>query len=222
MSSRYETSRYEADFGELRGADEREREISLGTATILGIFFALALVCALFFGFGYSLGRKSAQTSPVIATNAPAAVENATPKSPAQKLSGGKPSSADSPESSDTVVVQDAAPKPALSAHADASDEPQVPQPTTPPPPAPAHVAAPSTVAMGTAGSVMVQVAAVSHQEDADLLVGALKRKGYNVAVRQVPQDKLLHVQIGPFATKKEAVAMQQRLQTDGYNAIVK
>ena len=29
-----------------------DREISLGTPTILGIFFVLALVCALFFGFG--------------------------------------------------------------------------------------------------------------------------------------------------------------------------
>jgi hypothetical protein len=27
--------------------------------TILGIFFALALLCAVFFGFGYSLGRRS-------------------------------------------------------------------------------------------------------------------------------------------------------------------
>jgi cell division septation protein DedD len=68
----------------------------------------------------------------------------------------------------------------------------------------------------------LVQVAAVSHQEDADVLVTALKRRGYNVTVRHEPQDKLLHVQIGPFATKKEADAMRQHLQTDGYNAIVK
>ena len=43
------------------------------------------------------------------------------------------------------------------------------------------------------------------------------------VAIRREPQDKLFHVQIGPFATKKEADAMRQHLQTDGYNsAIVK
>jgi hypothetical protein len=40
----------------------RDREISLGTSTLIGVFFALALVCSAFFGFGYSLGRKSAQT----------------------------------------------------------------------------------------------------------------------------------------------------------------
>ena len=58
--------------------------------------------------------------------------------------------------------------------------------------------------------------------EDADVLVNALKHRGYNVAIRHEPQDKLLHVQIGPFPTKKDADAMKQRLQTDGYNAIVK
>ena len=40
---------------------ETDREISLGIPAILGIFFALALLCACFFGFGYTMGRKSAQ-----------------------------------------------------------------------------------------------------------------------------------------------------------------
>jgi DedD protein len=63
----------------------------------------------------------------------------------------------------------------------------------------------------------------MSHQEDADVVAVDLKRRGYAVAIRHEPQDKLLHVQIGPFASKKEADAMRQRLQTDGYNnAIVK
>jgi cell division septation protein DedD len=70
--------------------------------------------------------------------------------------------------------------------------------------------------------SSVVQVAAVSHQEDADILLNALKRRGYNVAVHHEPQDKLLHVQIGPLATRKDADAMRQRLLADGYNAIVK
>jgi cell division septation protein DedD len=67
-----------------------------------------------------------------------------------------------------------------------------------------------------------VQVAAVSHQEDADILLNALKRRGYSVAVHHEPQDKLLHVQIGPLPTRKDADAMRQRLLADGYNAIVK
>ena len=50
--------------------DTGDHEISLGTPTILGIFFALALVCAAFFGFGYTLGRRSAP-APVVTTDPP-------------------------------------------------------------------------------------------------------------------------------------------------------
>ena len=68
----------------------------------------------------------------------------------------------------------------------------------------------------------MVQVAAVSHQEDAQLLVGALRARGYSVSARSTAGDSFIHVQVGPFHDKKEADAMRQRLLTDGYNAIVK
>jgi len=49
-----------------------------------------------------------------------------------------------------------------------------------------------------------------------------MQKKGYAVAVHQVPQDKLLHVQIGPFADRAAADAMRQRVLADGFNAIVK
>lgn len=70
--------------------------------------------------------------------------------------------------------------------------------------------------------TAVVQIAAVSHQEDAEMLATTLKRKGYSVGIRNEPQDKLLHVQIGPFPSKKEAEAMRLKLQADGFNAIVK
>lgn len=38
-----------------------DREVTLNTGTVLALFFALALICAVFFGFGYSMGRKSTQ-----------------------------------------------------------------------------------------------------------------------------------------------------------------
>jgi cell division septation protein DedD len=67
----------------------------------------------------------------------------------------------------------------------------------------------------------MVQVAAVSHQEDADVLVGALRKRGYAVTARREPSDGLIHVRIGPFATHDEASRICARLLDDGYNAIV-
>jgi len=68
----------------------------------------------------------------------------------------------------------------------------------------------------------MVQVAAVSNPADAEVLIGALTKRGYTVAARHEPNDSFLHVQIGPLATHADAVAMRQKLLNDGYNAILK
>ena len=68
----------------------------------------------------------------------------------------------------------------------------------------------------------MVQVAAVSKQEDADALVKALRKKEYPVFVVTQADNKLFHVQVGPFSQQKDAEAMRAKLAGDGYNAIIK
>jgi cell division septation protein DedD len=68
----------------------------------------------------------------------------------------------------------------------------------------------------------MVQIATLSSQDVANILLASLQKKGYSAAVRHEPQDNLLHVQIGPFATRQDAVAMQQRVLADGFNSIIK
>ena len=67
----------------------------------------------------------------------------------------------------------------------------------------------------------MVQIAAVSHPEDAEVLVNALRKRGYAVIARREVGDNLIHVQTGPFANRNDANAMRQKLLNDGYNAIV-
>jgi cell division septation protein DedD len=69
----------------------------------------------------------------------------------------------------------------------------------------------------------MVQVAAVSKKEDADALVGALRKKNYAVVVSSnEPHDQLYHVQVGPFAEVKDAEGARAKLVSDGYNPILK
>jgi DedD protein len=224
------------DLQDLRESDGRDREISLGTATIIGIFFVLALLCAVFFGFGYSMGRRSAQTvvnpseaSPV----ADSADSKPSPGSPANPSVTGSAVHKDAADGSDDSTASSgsatasAPPSPqpvTTNTRYDATPRPQATsiKPVSMPRPAVAATAIPAPVAVPGLGSIVVQVAAVSHQEDATVLTNALKKRGYTVAIRQVPQDKLLHVQIGPFANKKDADAMRQRLLADGYNAIVK
>jgi cell division septation protein DedD len=68
----------------------------------------------------------------------------------------------------------------------------------------------------------MVQIMTLSSREDAETMVAALKRQGYNAAVNHDPADPLLHLEVGPFKSKSDAEAMRQRLLMDGYNATVR
>ncbi|NYF81334.1 SPOR domain-containing protein [Granulicella arctica] len=210
---------------DLDDSDQREREISLGTTTILGIFLALALICAAFFGFGYSLGRRSAQPNPA---NAPASKAESTPDSAFSNFKSAPAPSSTAVSDTPAPTASDSDAQPTASSTSDeqpaSKEEVALPQPAKPairaaqpvafPPPS----AAPAT----SAGGPVVQISATSRRGDADALIAALKRKGYDASIRQAPQDSLFHVQIGPFPSKKEADAMRQRLDGDGYKAIVK
>ena len=47
-----------------------DSEITVGTGKMVGVFVALVIVCALFFGFGYSVGRGAAVSASVKAAPA--------------------------------------------------------------------------------------------------------------------------------------------------------
>jgi DedD protein len=200
-----------------------EREISLGTPTLLGIFFALALICACFFGFGYTMGRKSAP-SPLVAASTPGASFGAS-----KPAAGSPANSAASHATSSDFVNPSAAPVAAQAVSLPIAASPAAKNAASPAdgmiagdkaPPAPAPQSA-SAAAQPT-GSFVVQVAAVSSQDVANILLASLEKRGYSVGVHHEAQDKLLHVQIGPFADRKAAEAMRQRVLVDGFNAIVK
>ncbi len=219
------------------------KEITLSTASLLGIFFGLVLVCGVFFGFGYSLGRGTEQGTKTASLGAGAASKGA--------------------EADDTTAAANPEPPPAVRSQEDAPEKPVVPvvvkhakpvdaeeaaaEDPAPAPPKhvsqalvaatqsiaqpkpsariapPVTITAPVAPAAGPApGQPMVQIAAVARQEDADVLVSALRQRGYGVVVRNEPQDKLLHVQVGPFADRTQATVMKQKLLSDGYNAIIK
>ena len=74
---------------------------------------------------------------------------------------------------------------------------------------------------MPGAGTLMVQVAAVSNAEDADVLAGALRKRGYPATAHRDAADGMIHVRIGPFSTRDDANKWRMKLLNDGYNAIV-
>src|SRR5579875_1893793 len=83
---------------------KHERELTLSTGSILGIFLGLVILCGGFFGFGYNMGRKSAPTPLSLSEVNNAGTEAALPAS----VNTAKPS----PATSETPAAPVAAPVP--------------------------------------------------------------------------------------------------------------
>ena len=215
--------------------ETQPRELTLSTGAILAIFLGLVLLCAVFFGFGYNLGRRSTTVANVPA--APASADDQSASGSNSTFDNFKPSPVSQPSAAPppaptptsttaapSSVTVNTTPPPAAEHTTPAPTHPAQPAATTTTPPATAPHTPPPAPATTPGGSFVVQIAAIStsHKDDADLLVNALHNKGYDVAEHNETQDKLIHIQVGPFATKAEAEAMRERLVVDGYNAIVK
>ena len=177
--------------------DANDTEITLGMGKMLALFFGLVILCAVFFGMGFTMGKNSVKSapdllaSPVASTTRPSAA--------------GKPTGTPHP-ASDSKAAQ---PQQRRS-RAESTSTAQ----------------ALATEQQATTGSAdtayFVQVAAVSKQEDADALVEALKGRQYSAFISNLPSDKLFHVQVGPFSDIKDAETMRAKLVSDGYNPILK
>jgi DedD protein len=213
-------------------AASQDTEITLGTGRLMGLFFGLVVVCALFFGFGYTLGRGSAKQSGSIVAQegtAPATMPTAGNKPGATTGHGASQSekapdcTASGTDCSTSATNQQGSQDMSFYKSVEQKDAPtQLEKPAeqakTPAPEIKGTPLNGSSVGSG----FMVQVAAVSKKEDADLLKSALQGKQYPVVITSLPNDKLFHVQVGPFSEMKDAEAMKARLTNDGYTPILK
>jgi DedD protein len=197
-------------------AASQDTEITLGTGRVLGLFFGLVVLCAIFFGMGFSLGKNSAK----------AQTDDSTASYPVAAKDGKRPSAVTAPteskQSQDMTFyksVGKTSTDSELSPTANASAPPETASPPSDPDAKTADASASPTPPLN---GYYVQVAAVSKQEDADALVDALKKKQYSALAVQTGSDKLFHVQVGPFAAIKDAEAMRNQLLSDGYNPILK
>lgn len=227
--------------------EAEERDITIGPGKLLGLFFMLVTVCGVFFAIGYSLGKTSAReqalndktplnaslSAPVVGdASAPKPSAVVTTKSGAEKNSDQESKQEDQPSAPDltffNAVKRDdhsakaADVKNAQSKPAEATTAAVMP---APPPESPSAKPATKTDVSTTAnGAFVVQIAAVTREEDAAALAGALRKKSYSVFVVNNPavHDKFYHVQVGPFSNLQEAEAMKAKLTSEGYNPIVK
>ena len=189
-----------ADQGDMYGYEESTFSIPKA----LSLFFGVVLLAGLFFGAGYHMGHTAALNQQAASAQVPVIPASVVPpkEKPAAAL-----------EVTPDPVAEAPSPEPVIQ-EADPATAKQSAQP------AKGKSESKGTVAQG--GSFTVQVAAVRHQEDAEALLGALRKKEYPVFLASAASDSLFHVQVGPFLSQKEAEGMRARLSADGYNAILK
>jgi cell division septation protein DedD len=213
----------------------RDTELTLGVGSLVLLFMGLVLVCGLCFGLGYSVGRHhgaapdaaagllpaAGAQSPVQANGSlakPSATAQAVVAPPvgsaAPQSDAAQPGGAGPPQSTPPLQT---------SGQAEAASAQTLVRPALPIQANQVQVASASSAApaLPIAAQLMVQIAAVSHQEDADVLVAALRKHGYAVSARREPADNLIHVRIGPFNNRDEANRWRIKLLDDGYNAMI-
>jgi cell division septation protein DedD len=165
--------------------EDGEVELVLGNGQLLGVFFIVVILLALFFGMGYIMGRNSGP---------PTTVDVAT-----VHKTDVKPLVVDSPvpnqePPAEPHATKESAPAPAV----EKSAVPEKQQKTTEiPKPEPQAKIAPLDEAPT---GVFLQIAAIPKQE-AELEVEVLRKKNFNAILMEVPDKPgSFRVLVGPIA----------------------
>ena len=184
-----------------------EQELHFSPGIILSIFMGITLVSAVFFGLGYSFGRTGDSAGSAVH------VQNVAPtiEHPAPAAATPTPAPQSIPKPSAAVALQPAA----IATNAQ-------------PVPAFARTVAPTTTSSKREGNsasnfgYMIQIAALASRHDAQALTVALRKDGLRAQLHNGRHDRFFHVQLGPFATQKQADAMRHKVIAAGYRAILK
>jgi DedD protein len=199
-----------------------QTELTLSPSILLGLGAALIVLCAAFFFLGYSMHRSGPTALPAAASTDVA--------SPDANFNSFKPAAGTTTSEAarqPNIAVQPSTATPSTPVVTPVSTPPPAPKPqpaatVRPTPTASTDAPLPTPVVSTTTQGFYVQVAAVSKQQDAESLVNRLHASGYLVFARTEPSDSLFHVQIGPYATRKDADLVRQKLAGEGYTAIIK
>lgn len=177
------------------------------------VFFGAVGLCAIFFALGFLVGanRRAPQAAPVV-EQVPPPSEIPTPINPPlqdSQASGPPPTSSRGAQTA-TVVEQNLPPsRPPVKKTASAPTRSVAPtaQPTSP-------------------TSIMIQVAALRTEGDAQSLAHELKSHGYRAVVVTPAQaragDNFYRVQVGPFSSRADAIESVHKLGRQGFKPFIK
>ncbi len=193
---------------------------------LVGLFLGVVILCAVFFSLGYVMGR-SQYAGLVHAAYSPE--RNVSPASLTEKV---KPQEAPAAAPAEWDFYSnknnnhlDPPPKaiaPVTSAHPGVDNETAASSSADK---GLAHVSlqpARSVSAKMLAGTVVLQVAAVTRQGDALSIADALQRKRFPSFVVAPSSDRFYRVQVGPYHDERAADNAKAALDHAGFKAIIK
>lgn len=222
--------------GGRRGAGERVLE----SRHVIGLFLLMLVFSGVFFALGYVMGRNQYDgqvraankgmeiTEPVVHARPDVAPKKIV--SPPNESADSDPATSTASDSTWNFYDKDKSSKvaPHLEPVPKSSPTPPASKPvnvrSSPPP----SVASRAPVERNAAsiplvpnGAIILQVAALAKQDDAQALAGSLQRKHFSAYVQPPRKDKYYRVQVGPFKDLKSAEAAKKGLESAGFKAFV-
>lgn len=176
------------------GKKSGSHDVVLEGWRLVGVFFAVVFLCALFFSLGFVLGRNEAGSH--VPTN--------TASAPAKGSQAAEPG----PKPSDLTFYKSVEGKPTQPAPAAKGTS--------------SGAAGTKAPAKAATQPIYLQVAALSSEAEAKKLVAKLYKLGFSAVIRPPEGDKLYRVQVGPLATAELADAAQRHLEMQGFHDIVR
>jgi len=183
-----------------------------GHSFTLLVFTGIVVLCSIFFILGMLVGRAQGQKF-AFAASANAATKADTKDSPNDES---RPDLTfyDSVKQSETSSLEAPAP---LKVEPAAPDPPKVAE-VERPDPAPAPVRVPET-------ALNYQIGAMRKSADAEKLLDQVKKKGFKafiLAPGSKEANPFFRIQVGPFASPVEAAEAKKKLESAGYQPILK
>jgi len=214
----------------------------ISTRSLLGAFFAVVLLCAVFFALGFFLGYRQGHAGNELATeqvppssDVPQAVNPPPSSSPppvespaaqSQEPAAATTESDQSTEASGSTAPSGSSSRPTGAPAAKVSEETLSPPKAAAPKTAATRGSAAPAVAQHVPAGVLVQLAALSNQQDAVNMVNVLKSRGYPALILTPAQakadDALFRVAVGPYKTRAEADKARTLLAAGGFKPFIR
>ena len=211
---------------------------------VIGLFLLMLLFSGVFFTLGYVMGRNQYDGQVRAATTGSRTPD--TIVATKNNVTAQTPSPAEPPENeSDPATASNKSDWEFYNNNAPAKREPRLdpaPKSSNTPaaksvdtrarvePPTPAPVATPVTITAksskpvaavpaSSSSTILLQVAAVSRQDDALSIASSLQKKRFPATVLAPQKDKFYRVQVGPYKDQKSADAAKKGLEGAGFKA---